>query len=203
MSAAKRVAHAAETIRARWEQRVASDPQTEAAQSLEDSCQLLDPEVAAELKHLREESPALRARVAELEAQRERRRVRLVALQNDALSMRGSLSPMGEGRKVPFPLGETLTPAVDWLIARVAELDALVATTRTEAIADVGDWLDERGEKNASYLVRTVDIPAGREMKRRSSFSPTQVLREDVYESPLHHDYRVGHDLPKTGGGSC
>ncbi len=51
--------------------------------------------------------------------------------------------------------------------------------------------------------MRTVDIPAGREMKRRSSFSPTQVLREDVYESPLHHDYRVGHDLPKTGGGSC
>jgi hypothetical protein len=64
------------------------------------------------------------ARVAELEAQRERRRVRLVALQNDALSMRGSLSPMGEDRKVPVPLGETLTPAVDWLIGRVAELEA-------------------------------------------------------------------------------
>lgn len=64
------------------------------------------------------------ARIAELEAQRERRRVRLVALSNDALNMRGSLSPMGEGRKVPFPLGETLTPAVDWLIGRVAELEA-------------------------------------------------------------------------------
>jgi hypothetical protein len=63
-------------------------------------------------------------RIAELEAQRERRRVRLVALQNDALSMRGSLSPNGEASKVPFPLGETLTPAVDWLIARVAELEA-------------------------------------------------------------------------------
>jgi hypothetical protein len=23
---------------------------------------------------------------------------------------------------------------------------------------------------------------------------------EDVYESPLHHEYRVGHDLPETGG---
>ncbi|UUU21675.1 hypothetical protein [Streptomyces sp. DSM 40750] len=61
MSAAKRVAHAAETIRARWERDVASDPQTEAAQALEDSCQLLDPEVAAELERLR-------ARVADLEA---------------------------------------------------------------------------------------------------------------------------------------
>jgi hypothetical protein len=66
----------------------------------------------------------LRARVAELEAQRDRRRDRLVALQNDALNMRGSLSPNGEERRVPFPLGETLTPAVDWLIARVAELEA-------------------------------------------------------------------------------
>ena len=53
MSAAKRVAHAAETIRARWEHNVESDPQTEAAQALEDTCQLLDPEVAEELKRLR------------------------------------------------------------------------------------------------------------------------------------------------------
>lgn len=149
MSAAERVAHAAETIRARWERDITTDPQTEAAQALEDSCQLLDPEVAAELERLREllreatagaavaddltaewrkRAEAAEARVAELEAQRERRRVRLVALQNDALSMRGSLSPMGEGRKVPFPLGETLTPAVDWLIARVAELEAMQGT---------------------------------------------------------------------------
>jgi hypothetical protein len=63
VSAAKRVAHAAETIRARWERDVASDPQTEAAQALEDTCQLLDPEVAAELE-------SLRAQVAELRAER-------------------------------------------------------------------------------------------------------------------------------------
>src|SRR5690606_3954321 len=44
------------------------------------------------------------------------------------LAMRGSLSPNGEDRKVPFPLGETLTPAVDWLIARVAELEAAQGT---------------------------------------------------------------------------
>lgn len=65
----------------------------------------------------------LSARVAELEAQRERRRLRLIALQNDALNMRGALSPIGEDRKVPFELGETLTPAVEWLIGRVAELE--------------------------------------------------------------------------------
>jgi hypothetical protein len=27
--------------------------------------------------------------------------------------------------------------------------------------------------------------------------APSQVLREDAYESPLHHDYRVSHDLPE------
>jgi hypothetical protein len=69
-----------------------------------------------------------RDRISSLEAQRERRRARLVALQNDALSMRGSLSPNGEDRKVPFELGETLTPAVDWLIGRVAELEAAQGT---------------------------------------------------------------------------
>lgn len=91
-----------------------------------------------ETRTVRREVDRLTARVAELEAERERRRVRLVALQNDALSMRGSLSPMGEDRKVPFPLGETLTPAVDWLIARVAELEAEKkrAAAHTEHVAN-------------------------------------------------------------------
>src|SRR5690606_2919459 len=94
------------------------------------------------------EQSELRTRVAELEVEREklvrwhgedsktittlvarvdRHRARLVALQNDALSMRGALSPNGEARKVPMPLGETLTPAVEWLINRVAELEARLA----------------------------------------------------------------------------
>lgn len=125
----------------------------------------------------------LQGRVAELEAQRERRRVRLVALQNDALSMRGSLSPNGEERKVPFPLGDTLTPAVDWLIARVAELEAepttvyrashdaivfgLYATAapgrehcevlvrREQATAEL-DWIEDE-EDGVAELVATVD----------------------------------------------
>ncbi|MEU1553964.1 hypothetical protein ABZ517_14765 [Streptomyces scabiei] len=66
MSAALRVAHAAETIRARWEQRVVDSPQVEAAQALEDTCQLLDPEVAAELKHLREQCESYRLQLNEL-----------------------------------------------------------------------------------------------------------------------------------------
>lgn len=180
MTAPKRVAQAAETIRARWERQVSTDPQTEAAQALEDTGQLLDPEVAAELVAFRkareldeavaeygafpvpvgpqsqELSPerereirsldllalmddrvapvisghlaALLAEIDQLRAQRERRRLRLIALQNDALNMRGALSPMGEARKVPLPLGPTLLPAVEWLIGRVAELESDLAT---------------------------------------------------------------------------
>ncbi|MFI9012641.1 hypothetical protein ACIGZI_01245 [Streptomyces griseus] len=82
----------------------------------------------------------LRARVAELEGQRDRRRVRLVALQNDALSMRGSLAPNGEDRKVPFELGQTLTPAVDWLINRVAELENDSKLLAALYAAGVDNW---------------------------------------------------------------
>jgi len=60
-AAEKRVALAAETIRAAWERRVVADPQTDAAQALESAGLLMSPEKAAELE-------SLRARVAELEA---------------------------------------------------------------------------------------------------------------------------------------
>lgn len=123
----------------------------------------LVPEQAAELVRLRNtvacdqvrdmlvsaerENRTLRARVAELEAQRDRRRGRLLALQNDALAMRGSLSPNGGDRKVPFELGETLTPVVDWLIARVGEqqqrIDELVQQ-RDDLLVE--DAIRERAE---------------------------------------------------------
>jgi hypothetical protein len=43
---------------------------------------------------------------------------------------------------------------------RDAEVSQQLAAARTEAIADVGDWLDDSGQQVAAYLVRTVDIPA-------------------------------------------
>jgi len=53
VSAAKRVALAAETVRAAWERQVVADPQTDAAQALEDAGLLMSPEKAAELWDLR------------------------------------------------------------------------------------------------------------------------------------------------------
>lgn len=124
-------------------------------------------------------------RIAELEAQRERRRVRLVALQNDALSMRGSLSPMGEDRKVPFPLGETLTPAVDWLIARVAELEALTPAA-----------IQSCRKCGAGY---TYGGPCSTCMFRERMAAETQALSARD-EFGLHHAYLKGRDLPESGG---
>lgn len=80
--------------------------------------------------------------ITKLVARVERHRARLVALQNDALAMRGSLSPNGEDRKVPFPLGETLTPAVDWLINRVTELEAAAVEGRAALAAFCHDHQD-------------------------------------------------------------
>lgn len=138
-----------------------------------------------------DEAERLRAEVAELKEQRERRRVRLVALQNDALSMRGSLSPNGQERKVPFPLGETLTPAVDWLIARVAELEALTpAEIQTCRVCGAGYTY---GQPCSTCEFR-------KRMAAEVSARATQL--EDPHDSPLHHRYETGRDLPETGGAS-
>ncbi|CAG6392733.1 hypothetical protein NMG29_06455 [Streptomyces cocklensis] len=96
----------------------------------EDSIIDVDNPVARWVERSAAHAAALLAEVDRLAEQRDRRRGRLVKLQNDALNMRGALSPDGEPRKVPFPLGETLTPAVEWLIARVAELEQQAAEVR-------------------------------------------------------------------------
>ena len=98
---------------------------------------------AAFIVAARTDVPALIARIRDLEAERERRRARLVAFQNDALDMRGSLSPNGQDRKVPFELGDTLTPAVDWLLARVADLEQQLA-----ACDDLHQRAIDKGDKD-------------------------------------------------------
>ncbi|MFF9309998.1 hypothetical protein ACF1BS_03715 [Streptomyces sp. NPDC014748] len=149
----------------------------------------LSPEREAEIAELR-------ARVAELEvgrekllrwhredheqitklvAQRERRRARLVALQNDALNMRGSLAPAGGQRKVPFELGETLTPAVDWLIARVAELERPaieakrneIRSSYTEIIAEARETRDYEGAFEVECRLRDREEQWKREDEER------------------------------------
>lgn len=59
--------------------------------------------------------------------QQERRHTELTALRNDALAIRGVLAPADGLRRVPFELGESLLPAVEWLLARVSELEERLA----------------------------------------------------------------------------
>lgn len=68
----------------------------------------------------------LTARVAELEERIERRRMRMVRADADLQEMRGLLSPNGFPRRVPpeVEIHERVAPAVEWLLARVAELEA-------------------------------------------------------------------------------
>ena len=49
------------------------------------------------------------------------------------------------------------------MAAEIRRLRTELATARAAAITDVGDWLNEVGEKDAAYLVRTVDIPTAAE----------------------------------------
>ncbi|MFI7394060.1 hypothetical protein [Streptomyces tendae] len=202
---------AKKVIEAAWLNGPTYDMAVQAAEALESAQLLQSPDLAAEHEQLRtkyaeaaataaelvqkrgqqmkvenalrDEAEELRARVAELEAQRDRRRDRLIALQNDALNMRGSLAPADGDRKVPFELGETLTPAVDWLIARVAELEAAQGTVyraahdvivmglyrtaaearkhcetearQTEANGAVFDWIEDEEDGVAELVAET------------------------------------------------
>lgn len=72
--------------------------------------------------HADEQRPADR-----LKDRQDRHRAELTALRNDSLAIRGVLAPAGRPRRVPFELGESLLPAVEWLLARVSELEERLA----------------------------------------------------------------------------
>lgn len=157
---------------------------TSLAIDLDSACLLNSPEAATELQRLRAEAPILRARVEGLEAQAERRRQRLAAAEADLLTMRGLLSPSGEPRRVPaeVEIHERVTPAVEWLLSRVAELEqALAAKDRPADEDPIAYALTEK----ADGITRRI--------------APTQALQlEDPHDSPLHHAYAVGRDLPEV-----
>ncbi|MEU8473704.1 hypothetical protein [Streptomyces hygroscopicus] len=119
-----------------------------------------------------------RARAAELEEQIERRRMRLVKAETDLLEMRGLLSPNGRPRRIPpeVEIHERVTPAVEWLLARVAELEQHAAESRMSVVEDVANWLRSVGEDDAAYLVGTCDIPAGASPERLEDAAPSQVI---------------------------
>jgi hypothetical protein len=143
MSAAKRVAQAAETIRARWERNIASDPQTEAAQALEDSCQLLDPEVAEELERLRRYVVTRQAREEELLATLGRIDLRRSP---EAWSLGMTFISHMDGPFYPCSAGELepgLRALIEQLRVRIGELETERHSTN-EALDDAVQELRRR-----------------------------------------------------------
>ncbi|MEU4256320.1 hypothetical protein AB0B42_00430 [Streptomyces fradiae] len=66
--------------------------------------------------------------------------VELTRRRSEDLALRVELAPMGGPRAVPMELGESLLPAVRWLVARVAELEAERHSTN-EALSDAAEAL--------------------------------------------------------------
>lgn len=89
----------------------------------------------------------------------ERRRTRLVALQNDEMDIRGALAPDGRPRRVPMELGETLLPAVEWLLDQAQQLTTVLGTLH--AVRDLalrhGDLPEQIHQELADLLA---DLPA-------------------------------------------
>jgi hypothetical protein len=198
-----RVAAAADVIRAAMDEgRV-----TAAAFAIAlDKAQLLQsPEMRAEIQILRGEREALgeslreatadlaeaQAQIAEMEERQARQHSELTALRTDALNIRGALAPADGRRRVPFELGEALLPAVEWLLARVAELEERLDTARAlrDAAEDVGivsgGWFTVAAVRRAAN---------GEELPSPASDDPQTVL---------HHDYRLGRVLLATPCATC
>ncbi|MFF5670318.1 hypothetical protein ACFY8S_09300 [Streptomyces hygroscopicus] len=156
----------------------------------------------------------LRVRVAELEEQIERRRMRLVKAETDLLEMRGLLSPNGRPRRIPpeVEIHERVAPAVEWLLARVAELEQCAAESRMSVVEDVANWLRSVGEDDAAYLVGTCDIPVGGSPKRVEGgaddpvpYVPTEraeaeLLPAVVTSAALAAAEKLRRTLPLSGG---
>lgn len=227
MSAAKRVAHAAETVRARWERQVSTDPQTEAAQALEDTGQLLDPEVAAELAAFRAlELGAVDGRVSAacgdpahptwLRKPDDLRACpwcRIAELEHAVQQMVEGLN----GHDCPPPNEAPLDTVTRWMgylgaaEARVAELEAERHETN-EALDDAVRELRARqscpcppeGRPHQVGCPQAEVPPSERPVNGlTAAFMPVSSLRaqlEDPHDGPLAHRYLVPRDLPELGG---
>lgn len=144
----------------------------------------------------RDELEQLRARVAELEEQREHRRVRLVAVEADLLEMRGLLSPNGFPRRIPpeVEIHERVAPAVEWLLARVAELETELAEQQRATKYFASQSARRRIQRNAARteLARV----------KRPSYSQRHVWSVWREAQPFHGFYGTEDDA-RQGSIDC
>ncbi|RAO26505.1 hypothetical protein PSN13_06533 [Micromonospora saelicesensis] len=110
-------------------------------------------------KSWEDDTDAAWAKVDQLTAKIERRRLRLVEAENDLLNVRGILSPNGRPRRLPadVDLVPNVAPAVEWLADRVDELTAELAKTQEQLTAanrradGLQNDLDSATKANTAY----------------------------------------------------
>lgn len=186
---------AAETIRARWERDVETDPQTTAAQALEDAGLLMSPEKAAELEQLRTQRDNWKA---SFEAERKSRNEELGQHNVDVRELRTRLAEL-----------EAQAVKVAEFVAARAEYITSIRNCHPDNGHDYDRWQGHAASRRqlAELLGLPVAWPVedGKAVEKSADrltrlLAPVQALREDD-PNGLHHTYRVGRDLPESGGG--
>jgi hypothetical protein len=149
------------------------------------------------------------------------RAAELTARRNEDMALRTELAPMGAPHAVPFELGDSLVPAVQWLIARVSERGSQstrLVEENERLRARVAELEAER-TRPAPMLAVTACLSCGEGLddenitdfcsdrcaaRRDASVAKLQTLLagqraalEDPHDSPLHHTYAKGRDLPE------
>lgn len=87
----------------------------------------------------RQDVPFLLDLAADQGARMERHRIRMVTAEADLQNMRGHISPNGQRRRVPMPLGKELAPVVEWLLNENERLTAELAEFEKSVPADDGE----------------------------------------------------------------
>lgn len=96
------------------------------------------------------------------------RNAELTRRRADDLNIRGALAPADGPRQVPMPLGDSVTPAVEWLLADRDRLRAKVTEERAvnkhlvekhqATLAVTDEWMDERAQLLADNLRLSAEL---------------------------------------------
>ncbi|MFE2556029.1 hypothetical protein ACFXGT_08325 [Streptomyces sp. NPDC059352] len=107
----------------------------------------------------------------------------LTRRRNEDMALRGEFAPMDEPRRVPFELGGSLVPAVQWLLARVAELDAVelgdVDGRVSASCADPGHptWLRKPDDTRGCPWCRVAELVTERHSTNEALSDAAEQLR--------------------------
>ena len=148
------------------------------------------------------ENAGLRARVAALLAERHST--------NEALSKADeALRADRDGPALPWAAamddGDLSMFLNDLVSAAMGRWRSEPEVPDRETLADIekvcADWRTPGVGYRSDAEPEAVPAPSERPVNELTTvYMPVAAYREDPHDSPLHHDYRVGHDLPELGG---